>query len=123
MRGDQADPGGTFRIVPGEHGDLDVLCDGRPEYRLEPRPRDLVDFEPTCWWHRTSPRSHFTRSLTCSRLTDTGRLTLSGRRLIRTDHGERSEVVLASDAEVLHAYREHFGIVLDRVPSLRTPVA
>ena len=72
---------------------------------------------------RTSPRSHFTRSLTCSRLTDTGRLTLSGRRLIRTDHGERSEVVLASDAEVLHAYREHFGIVLDRVPSLRTPVA
>lgn len=123
VRGDQADPGGTFRIVPGEHGDLDVLCDGRPEYRLELRPRELIDFEPTCWWHRTSPRSHFTRSLTCSRLTDTGRLTLSDRRLIRTDHSERTEVVLASDAEVLNAYREHFGIVLDRVPSLRPPVA
>lgn len=120
--GDQVDPDGTFRIVRSRHGDLDVLCDGQPRYRLEARPRDLADFEPTCWWHRTSPRSHFTRSLTCSRLTGAGRLTLSDRRLIRTGPDGRSEVTLASDAEVLDAYRDHFGIVLDRVPSLRPPV-
>jgi N-hydroxyarylamine O-acetyltransferase len=73
-----------------------------------------------CWWHQTSPRSHFTRSLTCSLATTSGRVTLSDRRLIRTVHGERSEVVLGTDAEVLAAYREYFGIVLANVPHVRT---
>jgi N-hydroxyarylamine O-acetyltransferase len=114
----QLDPAGTFQIVERAHGDLDVHYDDRPQYRLEARPRVLSDFEPTCWWHRTSPRSHFTRSLTCSLLTGTGRITLSGRRLIRTEDGKRSEKVLGSDADVLDAYRRHFGIGLDRVPTL-----
>jgi N-hydroxyarylamine O-acetyltransferase len=117
--GDQPDPGGTFQVLTRDGGDLDVVRDGEPQYRLETRPRELVDFVPTCWWHRTSPESHFTRSLTCSRLTDTGRITLSGRRLIRTAGDDRREETLGSDADVLAAYRTHFGIVLDRVPSLR----
>jgi N-hydroxyarylamine O-acetyltransferase len=118
LRCDQPDPGGVFRVVGREHGDLDVLTDGQPQYRLEARPRVLSDFVPTCWWHRTSPRSHFTRSLTCSLPTGTGRITLSGRRLIRTGAGERREELLATDAEVLAAYRTHFGMELDRVPSV-----
>lgn len=122
LRDEQPDPGGTFRIVEREHGDLDVQCDGQPQYRLEARPRVLADFEPTCWWHQTSPRSHFTRSLTCSMPTGTGRITLSDRRLIRTGPGARQEELLGSDVDVLAAYRKHFGIVLDRVPSLRRPV-
>jgi N-hydroxyarylamine O-acetyltransferase len=117
-RGDQTDPDGVFRIVERDHGDLDVLQDGQPQYRIEPRPRVLADFEPTCWWHQSSPRSHFTRSLTCSLLTDTGRITLSGRRLIRTSGGERHEQVLDDDAQVLAAYRTHFGIDLDRLPTV-----
>jgi N-hydroxyarylamine O-acetyltransferase len=31
----------------------------------------------------------------------------------------RRETVLTSDADVLAAYREHFGIELDHVPTLR----
>lgn len=115
--------GEALSPVEREYGDLDVYCDDRPEYRLESRARTLADFEPTCWWHRTSPRSHSTRSLTCSLLTDSGRLTLSGRRLIRTQHGRRSEDVLASEADVREAYRRHFEIVLDRVPTVRPPVS
>ncbi|HEY8472922.1 MAG TPA: arylamine N-acetyltransferase [Natronosporangium sp.] len=122
-RGEQTDPDGTFRIVEREYGDLEVFRDGEPQYRLETRPRTLADFEPTCWWQRTSPQSHFTRSLTCSLLTEDGRITLSGNRLIRTVAGTRQEQPLGSDAEVLAAYREQFGIVLDRVPAVATPAA
>lgn len=56
----------------GEAGDLDVVRDGGPKYRLEVRPRELGDFVAGAWWHRTSPESHFTRSSVCSRVTEDG---------------------------------------------------
>lgn len=121
-REEQKDPGGIFRIVEaGETGDLDVVRDGSPEYRLEVRPRELRDFVAGAWWHRTSPESHFTRSSVCSRVTeDGGRVTLSGRRLkVTRGDGAVEERELARDEEVLAAYREWFGIVLDRVPDVR----
>ncbi|NEA85546.1 arylamine N-acetyltransferase [Streptomyces sp. SID7958] len=135
-RGDQADPGGTFRIavaapdaagVRGGHGevpdaaDLDVSVDGRPVYRLEVRPRALGDFTAGVWWHSTSPVSHFTRSLVCSRVTDDGgRITLSGRRLtVTAPDGARQERALERDEEVLAVYRTRFGIELDAVPEVR----
>jgi N-hydroxyarylamine O-acetyltransferase len=115
-RTNQADPGGTFRLAHTADGDLDVIRDGQPQYRVEARPRTLDDFEPTCWWHQTSPRSHFTQGPVCSRLTETGRVTLSDRTLVQTTGDRRRERTLTSDAEVLAAYRTWFGIVLDRVP-------
>jgi N-hydroxyarylamine O-acetyltransferase len=120
-RDEQADPGGTFRIAETADGDLDVIRDGQPQYRLEPRPRSLADFEPTCWWQQTSPRSHFTRSLVCSLPTEDGRVTLSERTLIRTTGGQREEGTLSGDAEVLDAYRTWFGIDLARLPRSPTP--
>ncbi|MFD5654450.1 arylamine N-acetyltransferase [Streptomyces sp. NPDC127039] len=125
-RGGQVDPGGTFRVVEagpdpaGERGDLDVLRDGKLVYRVEPRPRVLDDFVSGAWWHSTSPRSHFLQSPVCSRLTeDGGRITLSGRRLTTTAaDGVRQERELDTDADVLAAYRDHFAIHLDDVPSV-----
>ncbi|GAA3036628.1 arylamine N-acetyltransferase family protein [Streptosporangium longisporum] len=120
-RAEQEDGGGTFRIAPapgaaGEHGDLDVTHRGEQGYRLTARPYELVDFVPTCWWQTTSPESHFTRSPVCTIRTAEGRTTISGRRLIRTAHGERTERVL-EEGELLPAYLDRFGITLDRVPS------
>ncbi|WP_329328828.1 arylamine N-acetyltransferase [Streptomyces luteogriseus] len=136
-RGEQEDPGGTFRIVEagpdaagvrGGHGtvdaaDLDVFRDGRAQYRLEVRPRALGDFVAGAWWHSTSSVSHFTRSLVCSRVTEEGgRITLSGRRLtVTAADGTREERGLEADEEVLGVYRERFGIELDQVPTLRNP--
>ena len=117
VRGEQADPAGTFRVTEAGDGDLDVLWDGAPQYRVEGRPRALRDFEPTCWWHQTSPKSSFTRGPVCSLLTADGRVTLSDRTLVRTVAGGRQERTLASDAEVLDAYRAWFGIVLERLPA------
>ena len=115
-RADQPDPAGSFRITPTADGDLEVTRDGEPQYRLEPRPRRLADFTPTCWWHQTSPASHFTRALVCSLLTRTGRITLSDRTLIETTPSGRHERVLSDDTEVLDIYRTRFGIDLDRLP-------
>jgi N-hydroxyarylamine O-acetyltransferase len=114
----QSDPAGTFEVVDATDGDFDVVRDGRPQYRVEARKRALVDFEPMCWWHQSSPKSHFTRSLTCSLPTDNGRVTLSDRRLIVTTGGQRVETSLADDESILAAYRQHFGIVLQRPPHL-----
>ncbi|MFG2296281.1 arylamine N-acetyltransferase [Streptomyces sp. NPDC048603] len=136
-RGDQQDPAGVFRIVPAEDGegtvaaagedaedrpaggDLVVLKDGKPVYRVETRPRAMDDFSAAAWWTGTSPDSHFTRAPLCSRVTESGgRITLSGRRLITTPTagGERTVRVVEDDAELLAAYRELFGVRLPRVP-------
>ncbi|WP_055489971.1 arylamine N-acetyltransferase [Streptomyces sp. TP-A0356] len=133
-RGEQVDPAGVFRVVEAradpagvrgggdsaEFGDLDVLRDGRPRYRLEVRPRVLGDFVVGAWWNSTSPASHFVRSLVCSRVTeDGGRITLSGGRLTVTSPDGRKEVAdLVGDEEVLETYRDRFGIELDRVPTV-----
>ncbi|GAA3098453.1 arylamine N-acetyltransferase family protein [Streptosporangium carneum] len=117
LRTDQLDPGGVFRLTETEEGDLDVLRDGVPQYRLERRPRVLADFEATCWWQQTSPKSHFTRSPVCTILTEEGRLTLTDRLLVRTVGDAREERNLATDAETLAAYRDHFGIELTRPPA------
>ncbi|MFF5228159.1 arylamine N-acetyltransferase [Dactylosporangium sp. NPDC000521] len=119
----QLDPAGVFEVLP-EGADLAVRGDGGWEYLLDQRPFELGDFTPLSWWHRTSPASHFTQKLTCSIVTDTGRVTLSGRTLITTadpaggsgGSGGRTERVLEDDAEVLAVYRDMFGITLDTVP-------
>ncbi|MGW8886847.1 arylamine N-acetyltransferase family protein [Streptomyces sp. NPDC055749] len=118
-RTEQEDPRGVFRFREAPQGDVDLLQDGSRQFRLDPRPRSLAEFRVGAWYHRTSPDSHFSRSLVCSRLTDDGRVTLSGRKLITTVRGVRHETPLATDAEVLAAYREHFGLILERLPHKR----
>jgi N-hydroxyarylamine O-acetyltransferase len=118
-RGEQKDPGGVFVIAPTPEGDLLVSRDGKPEYQVEPRARDLGDFEPACWWQQTWPGSHFRKGTICTRLDGDGRITISGRDLIRTDQAGRTVTTLDSDAAMLAAYRELFGVVLDRaVPAV-----
>ena len=115
-REDQDDPAGRFRLADADAGDIDVLKDGKPQYRLETRERSLADCVPTCWWQQTSPLSHFTQSTICSRLTPGGRVSISGRMLIQTQDGTRTEQQLDTDEALLAAYRDHFGVALSRVP-------
>ncbi|MFG3404789.1 arylamine N-acetyltransferase [Streptomyces sp. NPDC048142] len=121
-RTEQQDPRGVFRFREAPQGDLDLLRGGSRQFRLDPRPRTLPEFRGGVWYHRTSPDSHFTRSLVCSRYTETGRVTLSGRALVTTVGGDRHRTELATDEEVLAAYRDHFGVRLSRVPEVREAV-
>jgi N-hydroxyarylamine O-acetyltransferase len=43
-------------------------------------------------------------------------MSLSGRLLIQTQGGTRAKRQLDTDDELLAAYRDHFGIMLSRVP-------
>ncbi|MEV7553982.1 arylamine N-acetyltransferase [Amycolatopsis sp. NPDC089917] len=112
----QADPDGEFLFLDAPHGDIDVLLDGEPQYRIERRPRALDEFVPTAFWQATSPDSPFTQGPTCSLPGKHGRVTLAGDKLIVTTHGVREEIRLSSDQEILDAYRKEFGIGLTRVP-------
>lgn len=88
------------------------------QFRLEEATDDLAEFTAPFWWHRTSPESRFTHSLICTLPTPGGRVTLSGRRLVRTIAGVRHETRLRTEEEVLAAYRDLFGIVLSREPKV-----
>ncbi len=115
-RDEQKDPGGRFRVVDADYGDVDLHMDDRPQYRLERRPRELSDFEALCWWQQTSPKSNFRQGPVCSMLTPGGRVTISGRLLIETSGDARSEQRLDTDDEILDAYHRRFGIELARPP-------
>jgi N-hydroxyarylamine O-acetyltransferase len=120
-RDPQDDPAARFLLADAAEADVEVLKDGQPQYRIERRARGLDEFVPTCWWQQTSPESHFMQSTICSRLTEDGRVSISGRSLIRTRGGTRTEEQMPDDDAVLAAYREHFGIILDRVPTAARP--
>jgi N-hydroxyarylamine O-acetyltransferase len=116
-RAPQADPHGEFRLADTDGHGIDVLLDGQPLYRFDDRPVRLEDFLPTLWWWRTAPESPFLRDLFCSLPTETGRVTLKGRKLTRSDGDQRYAEELADDAAVLAAYKDHFGFSLDTLPT------
>jgi len=84
----------------------------RDRFVFTATPHPLADFEERNVWQQTSPESHFTRSRLASVLTPTGRITLSGDRLITTTHGRREETVLVGEDAVTAALGEHFGLVV-----------
>ncbi len=118
LRTDQPDPAGTFRLADAPPDDIDVLRDSTVRYRVERRERELSEFAAMCWYQEHSPQSHFTRNLVCSRLADGERVSISGRTLIRTRNGVRSEQPLPADHDLLQAFQDHFDIRLARVPEI-----
>lgn len=108
----------STQIDPQPDGDVEVRGpDGGSGYRLERRVRSRGDFGPTCFWTATHPDSGFTHGPTCSLPTaDGGRVTMAGaHRIVTAADGTRTEDDLRDD-EALVAYRELFGIDLDRLP-------
>jgi N-hydroxyarylamine O-acetyltransferase len=86
----------------------------KPQHRFTLKPYQFTDYEQMCHFHQTSPESHFTRNIICSRATDDGRITLSGMRLITTSGPRRlrEELTLASREEYERLLRDQFGIVM-----------
>ncbi|SES47993.1 arylamine N-acetyltransferase family protein [Actinokineospora terrae] len=118
VRGPQNDPNGVYEFVDAPYGDVDLLRDGLPMLRIDPRPRTLTDFAPALWWFETAPDSPFRTNLFCTRLTVDGRITLRGNHLTSTAGTERSSQILTTDEALRRAYADHFDITLDRLPSL-----
>lgn len=103
-----------YRIdeVDGELVLLRRETEWKTQYRFSVEARALADFSGMCVYHQTSPESGFTRRSTCSIATESGRVTLSGDRLIVTRDSVRDERPVA-EAEKAALLREHFGVVLE----------
>ena len=75
-------------------------------------PRQSADFEGRCFWTQNSADSHFVKKVICSRMTEDGRKTLSGNRMIITRGGTKVETIVATDDERNVRLAEDFGVVL-----------
>lgn len=113
--GEQVEGSDAFRIdavgdrrVLSRRGVGDVWA---PQYRFGLEPHDLAEYEPMCRYHQTSPDSHFTRNRVCSLATATGRITLSGMKLVETEKRFRRERVLEDEREYDALLQGRFRIV------------
>ena len=88
--------------------------DWEPQYRFTLQPFGFPDYEEMCRFHQTSPESHFTQNVICSRVTEDGRVTLSDMRLVTTSGPQRirQEQMLTTREEYDGVLREQFGIVM-----------
>ncbi len=83
------------------------------QYRFTLTPHSYPDYEAMCFYHQTSPQSHFTRGRICTRATPDGRITLSEMRLIATDQfGVKQERLLKDEEEYRAVLKEIFWIVM-----------
>ena len=80
-------------------------------FRFNEEPWSLGDFQDMCNYQQTSPESHFTQRTVCSIVTGTGRITLAGDRLIRTENDRRDEVPFSASATFDRHLKEIFAIV------------
>lgn len=84
----------------------------KQQYRFTLEPHVYRDYEEMCHYQQTSPESHFTQRLVCSRLTTDGRVTISQNRLITTKGAVKEERELANEQAVNEALRIYFDVVL-----------
>jgi N-hydroxyarylamine O-acetyltransferase len=119
-RADQRQGTRTFRLVDADdHVVLMRRNDGedwQPQYRFTLQPYTFPDYEEMCRYHQTSPDSHFTKGLICSRATADGRITLSDMRFITTSGPQRlrDERTLSSREEYERVLRDEFGVVMKK---------
>jgi N-hydroxyarylamine O-acetyltransferase len=112
------DATGAYRITnEGRHRILQRRgADGedgwRQQYRFTLEPRQLSEYEDMCHYQQTSPESHFTQHRICSLATPTGRITLTGDKLITTNGEIREEHTLSGEHEFNTILAQRFGIVL-----------
>jgi N-hydroxyarylamine O-acetyltransferase len=83
----------------------------KSQYRFTLEPHTYPDYVEMCFYHQTSPQSHFTKARVCTRATSEGRVTLSETRLITiAKDGARQEQVVNNEDEFAQLLREQFGI-------------
>ena len=115
-RVDQEQGSQTFQVLDADAEHLILRrrkdSDWEPQYRFNLKPRRFSEYEHMCRYHQTSPESHFTKGLICSRATENGRITLNDMRFITTTGSARHEQELPSREAFAHMLKEQFGIVM-----------
>ncbi len=100
---EQTDNNGVFLIRKFDDEHFEVAKkDGESwdsEYIFKVLPRDLAEFTEMCRFHQTSPESHFTQGKLCSIMLENGRRTLTDKKFIETENGEKRETEVNSESE------------------------
>lgn len=115
---DQVQGTRSFRLVDADdHVVLMRRNDGedwQAQYHFTLQPYTFPEYEEMCYFHQTSPESHFTKNIICSRVTADGRITLSDMRFITTSGPQRlrDERMLSSRAEYDRVLHDQFGVVM-----------
>ena len=106
--GDQLRENRSYRLEQA-HERVTLSQEGRRQYVFTLTPRRMPEFQGMCDALQTPP-GHFTDAPICSLLTEDGRVSLAGMRLITTTPAGRDERELADEAERGAVLREVFGV-------------
>lgn len=90
--------------LKNEYGEL------APQYIFTTEERSLNDFLGMCDYHQTSAESHFTQKKVCTKLTPSGRITLSDNKFIETTNGEKKFYEFSDEKEFQFLLQSKFGI-------------
>jgi N-hydroxyarylamine O-acetyltransferase len=82
----------------------------KTEYIFKDLSREFHEFSEMCDFHQTSPESHFTQNIVCSRMTREGRKTLTGEKFIETKNGVRTITEIDSAAAFNSILAREFSI-------------
>lgn len=94
--------------LKNENGEL------APQYIFTTKERSLNDFVEMCNYHQTSPESHFTQKKVCTKLTPSGRITLTDNKFIETMRGEKNIYEFSDEKEFHFLLQSKFGIEMIR---------
>lgn len=113
----QRDRGYVYRIEPDDTGRLmlrrsDHNDSWTTQYSFKLKPRKLLDFAARNRYQQTSPNSHFTQGRIISKLTSTGRITLTDKKLILTKTGAKVERSVKNHDEFRKLLAKYFQIRL-----------
>ncbi len=110
----QSDPKGDFMIDRTEDGYFRVnkIINGKsvPKYIFEDIPRAYHEYRNMCHYHQTHPASHFTQKPFISLATETGRVSLIGKKLKVTKGEDITEQKLPDEAAFREALWNYFKV-------------
>ncbi len=110
----QTDPTGTFAIRRYDRNYLEVAKragdEWKSQYIFSMQARELPEFAEMCDFQQYSPESHFTKGKICSILADGGRKTLTDKKFIVTNNGDKTETQIDSEIAFDQLLRSEFQI-------------
>ena len=89
-----------------------ISANWEPQYSFSVIPRTLSDFEPMAEFHQASPKSPFTNKSTCTIATQSGRVTISNKKLITAINNKKSEQTIINSEQYYQYLNDYFCIKL-----------
>jgi N-hydroxyarylamine O-acetyltransferase len=111
----QMDGNRYFKIIetPDQKFILQSSNDGlifENEYIFTRKERQYIEFVDKCEYHQTSPKSIFTRKMLVTKATKLGRITLTNKKLVIKNLGEKTEEAILNVDDFQVKLLQHFQI-------------